>query len=166
EVQIRTYDMHEDAELGVCAHWHYKEGARRRKGQDEHKIAWLRQVLEWHDELGEASVTNMVDDFRAQDSSERVYVFTPDGHVVDLEAGATPVDFAYHIHTEVGHRCRGAKVNGHIVPLHYRLKTGEQVEILTTRDGGPSRDWLTGSLGYVRTSSARARIQQWFKRQD
>ncbi|MCK0537692.1 GTP diphosphokinase [Alcanivorax quisquiliarum] len=166
EVQIRTYEMHDDAELGVCAHWHYKEGPRRRKGQDDQKIAWLRQVLEWHDELGEASLTNLVDDLRAQHSSERVYVFTPEGHVVDLEAGATPVDFAYQVHTEVGHRCRGAKVNGHIVPLHYRLKTGEQVEILTTREGGPSRDWLTASLGYVRTSSARARIQQWFKRQD
>jgi len=95
-----------------------------------------------------------------------VYVFTPEGHVVDLESGATPVDFAYHIHTEVGHRCRGAKVNGHIVPLNYSLNTGEQVTILTTKEGGPSRDWLTPSLGYVATSSARARIQQWFKRQD
>ncbi|MEY1661437.1 GTP diphosphokinase [Isoalcanivorax beigongshangi] len=166
EVQIRTFDMHDDAELGVCAHWQYKEGGKRRGG-DDHKIAWLRQVLEWHDELGEASVHNMVDHLRAADaSSERVYVFTPDGHVVDLQAGATPVDFAYHIHTEVGHRCRGAKVNGRIVPLNYPLKTSEQVEILTAREGGPSRDWLTPSLGYVRTSSARARIQQWFKRQD
>ncbi|MCH8543482.1 MAG: GTP diphosphokinase [Alcanivorax sp.] len=167
EVQIRTFDMHEDAELGVCAHWRYKEGAARRKGIEyEHKIAWLRQVLEWHDELGEASLTNLVEDFRAQERGQRVYVFTPDGHVVDMEAGATPVDFAYQIHTEVGHRCRGAKVNGHIVPLNYTLSTGEQVEILTTREGGPSRDWLTASLGYVHSSSTRARIQQWFKRQD
>ncbi len=108
----------------------------------------------------------MVDELRLGLVSDRVYVFTPDGHVVDLEAGATPVDFAYHIHTEVGHRCRGAKINGHIVPLNYTLNTGEQVTILTAKEGGPSRDWLTPSLGYVATSSARARIHQWFKRQD
>ena len=167
EVQIRTFDMHEDAELGVCAHWRYKEGAKKPRGADyEHKIAWLRQVLEWHDELGEAGLANLVEDFREGESSDRIYVFTPEGHVVDLESGATPVDFAYHIHTEVGHRCRGAKVNRHIVPLNYQLRTGEQVEILTAREGGPSRDWLTPTLGYVKTSSARARIQQWFKRQD
>ena len=168
EVQIRTVEMHEDAELGVCAHWRYKEGGKRdRRGENyEQKIAWLRQVLEWHDELGDASIDNMVADLRRQDGDQRVYVFTPEGHVLDLEAGATPVDFAYQIHTEVGHRCRGAKVNGHIVPLHYELKTGEQIEILTGKSGGPSRDWLTPSLGYVKTASARARIQQWFKRQD
>lgn len=168
EVQIRTFDMHDDAELGVCAHWRYKEGGKRgKRGEDyEQKIAWLRQVLEWHDELGEAGLDNMVEDFRSPERGERIYVFTPEGHIVDLESGSTPVDFAYHIHTEVGHRCRGAKVNGHIVPLNYVLKTGEQVEILTTREGGPSRDWLTPSLAYVKTSSARARIQQWFKRQD
>ncbi len=167
EVQIRTFEMHEDAELGVCAHWQYKEGAGKRgRGDHDNRIAWLRQVLEWHDELGDAGLANVVANLRDESGSERVYVFTPDGHVVDLESGSTPVDFAYRIHTEVGHRCRGARVNGHIVPLNYRLKTGEQVEILTAREEGPSRDWLNPSLNYVRTSSARARIQQWFKRQD
>ncbi len=169
EVQIRTFDMHEEAELGVCAHWRYKEGSKagRRSQSYEQRIAWLRQVLEWHEELGDNDNSNtMMEELQHGLVSDRVYVFTPDGHVVDLEAGATPVDFAYHIHTEVGHRCRGAKVNGHIVPLSYNLQTGEQVEILTAKEGGPSRDWLTPSLGYVATSSARARIQQWFKRQD
>lgn len=169
EVQIRTFDMHEEAELGVCAHWRYKEGAKKGKSgatDYEQRIAWLRQVLEWHEELGDDSPDAMVDELRHGLVSDRIYVFTPEGHVVDLESGATPVDFAYHIHTEVGHRCRGAKVNGHIVPLNYSLNTGEQVTILTTKEGGPSRDWLTPSLGYVATSSTRARIQQWFKRQD
>jgi GTP pyrophosphokinase len=169
EVQIRTFEMHDEAELGVCAHWRYKEGAKRGKkgGADyEDKIAWLRQVLEWHDELGDVGLSNMVDDLRKENRGERIYVFTPEGHVVELDDGATPVDFAYQVHTEVGHRCRGAKVNGHIVPLNYALRTGEQVEILTTKEGGPSRDWLTPSLGYVKSSSTRARIQQWFKRQD
>jgi GTP pyrophosphokinase len=173
EVQIRTFEMHEDAELGVCAHWRYKEGSRRvrsrseKSGADyETKIAWLRQVLEWHDELGDAGITNMVEDLQQDNRGERIYLFTPEGHIVELDTGSTPVDFAYQVHTEIGHRCRGAKVNGHIVPLHYQLKTGEQVEILTTKEGGPSRDWLTASLGYVKSSSARARIQQWFKRQD
>jgi len=169
EVQIRTFDMHDEAELGVCAHWRYKEGAKRDKkhGADyETKIAWLRQVLEWHDELGDAGITNMVEDLRHDNRGERIYVYTPEGHVVELDAGATPVDFAYQIHTEVGHRCRGAKVNGHIVSLNHSLHTGEQVEILTAKEGGPSRDWLTPTLGYVKSPSARARIQQWFKRQD
>ena len=166
EVQIRTFEMHEDAELGVCAHWRYKEGpGKRGKSDYEEKIAWLRQVLEWHDELGDAGLANVVEHLR-DESGERVYVFTPDGHVVDLEAGSTPVDFAYRIHTEVGHRCRGARINGHIVPLNHKLNTGEQVEILTGKEEAPSRDWLNSNLGYVRTSSARARIQQWFKRQD
>lgn len=164
EIQIRTFAMHAEAELGVCAHWRYKEGGRHKEGADyEQKIAWLRQVLEWHEELGDAGIADMVDDLRTR---ERIYVFTPEGHVVELPAGATPVDFAYQIHTEVGHRCRGAKVNGHIVPLNYQLSTGEQVEILTVKEGGPSRDWLTPSLGYARSPSTRARIQQWFKRQD
>lgn len=165
EVQIRTHQMHEEAELGVSAHWHYKEGGKRGGGDYEQKIAWLREVLEWHDTLGAASLGNMVEDFRSHDGGARVYVFTPKGHVVDLENGATPVDMAYQIHTEVGHRCRGAKVNGRIVPLSYKLKTGEQVEIITTKEGGPSRDWLSPSLGYVHTASARAKVQHWFKRQ-
>jgi GTP pyrophosphokinase len=165
EVQIRTVAMHEDAELGVAAHWRYKEGARAKGGPGgyEHKIAWLRQVLEWHEELGDVGISEVL---KGDVGMDRVYVFTPDGHVVDLAAGATPVDFAYTIHTEVGHRCRGAKVNGRIVPLNTVLNTGEQVEILTAREGGPSRDWLNPALGFVRTSGARARIQQWFRLRD
>lgn len=169
EIQIRTFDMHDEAELGVCAHWRYKEGAKKaqKRGADyESKITWLRQVLEWHDELGDVGIANMVEGLQQENQGERIYLFTPEGHVVEMDAGTTAVDFAYQIHTEVGHRCRGAKVNGHIVPLHYQLRTGEQVEILTSKEGGPSRDWLTPSLGYVKSPSARARIQQWFKRQD
>lgn len=166
EIQIRTRQMHTDAELGVCAHWRYKEtgGSHTTKADEyERKIAWLREVLSWHDELGD----NMPDmaGLRQQDE-RRVYVFTPKGHVVDLEKGATPIDFAYHIHTEVGHRCRGAKVNGRVVPLSYRLHTGEQVDILTAREASPSRDWLVPSLGFAHTSMARSRIQRWFKQQD
>ena len=167
EVQIRTRDMHDEAELGVCAHWHYKEGSRSESGSSyEDKIAWLRQVLEWQEELGDAGVSEIVAQFRHDIVDERVYVFTPEGHVVDLAAGVTPLDFAYSIHTEVGHRCRGAKVNGRIVPLNYTLTTGEKVEVLTTKDGGPSRDWLNSNLGYATSSRAKAKIQQWFKLQD
>ncbi len=165
EVQIRTFAMHESAELGIAAHWRYKEGT---KGRDrtagyEHKIAWLRQVLEWHEQLGDAGIGEVL---RGDVGMDRVYVFTPDGHVVDLAAGATPVDFAYGVHTEVGHRCRGAKVNGRIVTLNHVLATGDQVEILTTKEGGPSRDWLNPTLGFVKTSSARAKIQHWFRQRD
>ncbi|MFZ5697694.1 MAG: GTP diphosphokinase [Pseudomonadota bacterium] len=165
EVQIRTHAMHESAELGIAAHWRYKEGT---KGRDraagyEHKIAWLRQVLEWHDELGDVGVGDIL---RNDVGMDRIYVFTPDGHIVDLAAGATPVDFAYGVHTEIGHRCRGAKVNGRIVTLNHTLATGEQVEILTTKEGGPSRDWLNQTLGFVKTASARAKIQHWFRQRD
>lgn len=166
EVQIRTRRMHEEAEFGVCAHWLYKGSDRQDGGPSgyEQKIAWLRQVLEWHEEIGDGS------DFASQLSTEvtqdRVYVFTPEGHVVDLPQGATPVDFAYHIHTEVGHCCRGAKVNGRIVPLTYRLHTGERVEILTGSDAHPSRDWLRYDLGYICSSRTRSKIQHWFRQQD
>lgn len=167
EVQIRTHDMHEEAELGVCAHWHYKEGSKSEKGGSyEGKIAWLRQVLEWQEQLGDAGVSDIVAEFRHDVIEERVYVFTPDGHVVDLSKGATPLDFAYYVHTEVGHSCRGAKVNGRIVPLNYQLKTGEQVVVLTAKGGSPSRDWLNQNLGYLKTSRARAKVQHWFKEQD
>ena len=165
EIQIRTHSMHEAAELGVCAHWQYK-GVDGGPGADDgynQKIAWLRQVLEWHDELGDES--SFYDQLGECISQERIYVFTPGGHVVDLPEGATPVDFAYHIHTEVGHRCRGARVNGRIVPLNRRLETGEQIEILTGKEPGPSRDWLRPDLGYVRSSRSRGRIQQWFRLQ-
>ncbi len=163
EVQIRTQAMHRESEYGVAAHWRYKEGSRADADFDS-KIAWLRQLLEWKDEVAEAS--DFVDQFKSAVFSDRVYVFTPRGNVVDLPRGSTPLDFAYHIHTEVGDRCRGAKVNGHIVPLGYALNTGEQVEILTIRKGGPSRDWLNPHLGYLKTSKARAQVQRWFRLQN
>ncbi|MBW2939568.1 GTP diphosphokinase [Zhongshania aquimaris] len=163
EIQIRTRTMHDEAEFGVCSHWMYKgtdRGAKTTNSYDE-KIAWLRQVLDWHEESG--SNSDVAEQFtRAQD---RVYVFTPDGHVVNLQNGATPLDFAFHIHTEVGNRCRGAKVNGRIVPLTYTLKTGERVEILTGKDSEPRRDWLQSNLGYLKTSRARTKVQHWFRQQ-
>jgi GTP pyrophosphokinase len=163
EVQIRTHEMHQSSELGVAAHWRYKEGGKSDKSYDE-KIAWLRTLLEWKDEVAEAS--DFVDQFKSEVFSERVYVFTPKGNIIDLQAGATPLDFAYHVHTAIGHRCRGAKVNGQMVPLTYTLKTGDRVEILTVKEGGPSRDWLSPHLGYLHTSKARAKVQGWFKQQN
>jgi GTP pyrophosphokinase len=163
EVQIRTHDMHRQSELGVAAHWRYKEGAAVDVSFDK-KIAWLRSLLEWKDEVAEA--TEFVDQFKSEVFSERVYVFTPKGKIVDLSAGATPLDFAYNVHTDIGHRCRGAKVNGHIVPLTYVLKTGEQVEVLAVKAGGPSRDWLNPHLGFLRTSRARSKVQHWFREQN
>lgn len=163
EVQIRSRDMHEYAELGIAAHWRYKEGGRF-DPNIEQRVAWLRQLLEWKDE--EASASDFVARFKSESGSERVYVMTPQGKVVDLPAGATPLDFAYHIHTDIGHRCRGAKINGRIVPLTYELHSGEQVEILTTRQGAPSRDWLNSHLGYLKTSRAQAKVRHWFRQQD
>ena len=164
EVQIRTQAMHEEAELGVCAHWRYKGtdvGASSNAYED--KIAWLRQVLEWHEEMGD--IGGLADQLRVDFEPDRIYLFTPDGHVLDVPKGATPLDFAYRVHTEIGHSCRGAKVNGRIVPLNYVLQTGEQVEIITGKHSSPSRDWLNSNLGYVNTSRARAKIQHWFKLQ-
>jgi GTP pyrophosphokinase len=163
EVQIRTYEMHRYAEMGVAAHWRYKEGGRVDAGYEQ-KIAWLRQLLEWKQE--EPSARDFVDRFRSEAFQERVYVFTPQGRVVDLPKGATVLDFAYYIHTDIGHSCRGAKVDGRMVTLTRRLGNGEQVEILTTRRGGPSRDWLNPQLGYLVTSRARAKVRTWFKQQD
>jgi GTP pyrophosphokinase len=163
EVQIRTYEMHRHAELGVAAHWRYKEGVGPDAGYEE-KIAWLRQLLEWREE--ERTATDFVDRFKSEAFQDRVYVLTPQGRIIDLPQGATPLDFAYAVHTEVGHRCRGAKVNGRIVPLTYALQNGEQVEILTTKQGRPSRDWLNSHLGYLHTTRARSRVRAWFKRQD
>jgi len=164
EVQIRTHQMHEDAELGVCAHWLYKGTDLNAKDQGyEQKIAWLRQVLEWHEELGD--LPELIGELRSDISPDRIYVFTPDGHVVDLPPRATPVDFAYRVHTEVGNKCRGAKVNGRIVPLTYLLQTGEQVEILTNPNAHPSRDWLYPDAGYIHSSRARAKVAHWFKLQ-
>ncbi|NBB11507.1 GTP diphosphokinase [Pseudomonas sp. SLFW] len=164
EVQIRTHAMHEEAELGVCAHWKYK-GTDVKSGSNhyEEKISWLRQVLEWHEELGD--IGGLAEQLRVDIEPDRVYVFTPDGHAIDLPKGATPLDFAYRVHTEIGHNCRGAKINGRIVPLNYSLQTGEQVEIITSKHGVPSRDWLNSNLGYITTSRARAKIVHWFKLQ-
>ena len=165
EVQIRTHAMHEDAELGVCAHWLYKGTDTNAKDQGyEQKIAWLRQVLEWHEELDD--LPQLIGELRSDINPDRIYVFTPEGHVVDLPPKATPVDFAYRVHTEVGNKCRGAKVNGRIVPLTYLLKTGEQIEILTNANAHPSRDWLYPDSGYIHTTRARAKVAHWFKLQD
>ncbi|MHB8741895.1 MAG: GTP diphosphokinase [Sulfuricaulis sp.] len=163
EVQIRTHDMHNQSELGVAAHWRYKEGMRADKSYDA-KIAWLRSLLDWKDEVADAD--DFVDQFKSEVFSERVYVFTPKGNIVDLPAGATPLDFAYDIHTDVGHRCRGAKVNGQMVPLTHKIKTGDRVEVLTVKEGGPSRDWLSPHLGYLHTSKARSRVNHWFREQN
>jgi GTP pyrophosphokinase len=163
EVQIRTREMHERNELGVAAHWRYKEGMKD-AGSLDRKVAWLRQLLEWKDEVADAG--DFVERFRTEMFEDRIYVFTPKGKVVDLPRGATPLDFAYHIHTEVGHRCRGAKVNGRMVQLTTPLETGQQVEIVTVKEAMPSRDWLNPHLGYLRTSRARAKVQHWFRQQD
>ena len=166
EVQIRTEEMHEEAELGVCAHWRYKASDAQGAGPDtyEEKLSWLRQVLEWHETVGDDEV--IAEQFTFDSTQDRVYVFTPKGDVVSLVQGATPLDFAYHVHTEVGHRCRGARVNGTLVPLTYILGTGERVEILTASTVQPRRDWLVSSLGFLRTARARNRVQQWFKSQN
>ncbi len=160
EVQIRSNAMHEEAEYGVCSHWRYK-GTDTNPSSDsyEKKIEWLRQVLEWHEELG---VNPLADDLSQGIEQDRIYLFTPEGHIVDLPQGATPLDFAYRIHTEIGHSCRGAKVNGRIMPLNTILKTSDQVEILTGKQSVPSRDWLIESLGYLNTSRAKAKVRQWF----
>jgi GTP pyrophosphokinase len=167
EIQIRTYAMDDDAELGVCAHWRYKEGIIDPNYKDgfEEKIEWLRQVLAWHDEMGMVGglAEQLRSDARADD---RIYVFTPEGHVVDLMAGATPLDFAYYVHTEVGHHCSGARVNDKIVALNYRLKTGDRVEVVSNPLNMPDRDWLKPHLGYANTPRSRAKLVQWFKLQN
>ncbi len=161
EVQIRTHQMHEQAELGIAAHWRYKEG----RGEDpdfDARVVWLRKLLESSAEADE----DFIDRFRAEVFQDRVYVITPQGDVVDLPNGATPLDFAYSIHSEIGHRCRGARVNGRIVPLTRVLQTGDQVEIMTTRSGTPSRDWLNPALGYLHSARARHKVRAWFRQQD
>ncbi|WP_019278026.1 GTP diphosphokinase [Vibrio coralliilyticus] len=162
EIQIRTKDMHEDSELGVAAHWKYKEGGGGRSGYDE-KITWLRKLLDWQEEMSDSG--EMLDEVRSQVFDDRVYAFTPRGDVVDLPMGATPLDFAYHIHSEVGHRCIGAKVAGRIVPFTHKLTMGDQVEIITAKEPNPSRDWLNPSMGFVTSGRARAKINAWFRKQ-
>ena len=159
EIQIRTHQMHEDAELGVAAHWKYKEG-NSTQGTYEEKIAWLREVMDWQKEVSsdEDNLAKLFDD--------QIYVFTPAGDIHNLTAGSTPLDFAYHIHTSIGHRCKGAKVNGKLVQLNHVLTTGDRVEILTHKDEKPSRDWLNPELGYIKTPSALAKVRVWFKKQN
>ena len=164
EVQIRTHDMHEYNELGIAAHWRYKEGKSATDDAVNNKVLWLRQLLEWKDEVADAS--EFVDRVKDEVFEDRVYVFSPMGKVIDLAFGSTPIDFAYAIHTEVGHRCRGAKVNGKMVPLTYKLRTGEQVNIVAGKSGGPSLDWLDPHKGYTRSRRARSRIQHWFRHEN
>ncbi|WP_150139240.1 GTP diphosphokinase [Candidatus Enterovibrio escicola] len=163
EIQIRTRHMHDEAELGVAAHWKYKEGSSiGRRGYDE-KITWLRKLLAWQKEVSDSGT--ILDELHSQVLDDRIYVFTPRGDVVDLPTGATPLDFAYYIHSEVGHRCIGAKVGGRIVPFMYHLSMGDQVEIITQKEPNPSRDWLNPNLGFVTSGRARAKINAWFRKQ-
>lgn len=159
EIQIRTNEMHNEAEHGIAAHWLYKESYIHKSGY-EAKITFLRQLLSWQKDITqpEKAINEIFDD--------RVYIFTPAGEIIDLKNGATPLDFAYHIHSDLGHRCRGAKINGHIVPLTHTLSTGDKVEVITSQQGTPSRDWLNKESGYLKTSRARAKVVQWFKQQD
>lgn len=163
EVQIRTFDMHKHAELGVAAHWRYKEGAKDGGDYDE-KIALLRNLLSWRDEVTDSA--HWMEQFKRASLDDTLYVLTPQGKVVDLPRGATPVDFAYRLHTDLGHHCRGAKVDGHLVPLNTRLDSGQTVEIVAAKEGGPSRDWLDPRQGYVATSRARTKIKQYFAQLD
>jgi len=163
EVQIRTRDMHEHAELGVAAHWRYKEGGGKDAAWDR-KIQRLRELLAPAAE-GEAE-RDFLDRVRADLFEDRVYALTPKGDIVDLPAGATPLDYAYHVHTELGHRCKGARVNGRMVTLDYKLSNGEAVEIITGKHPQPSRDWLIDQLGYLASPRSRAKVRSWFKRQD
>lgn len=160
EVQIRTHQMHEHAELGVAAHWRYKDGSKQDQSYDN-KVNWMRQLL-----TENTGSDDLLEAFQSDTQEERVYVFTPTGDVVDLPNGSTPVDFAYQVHTEVGHRCRGAKVNGSIVPLTRALKTGDQIEILTSKLAKPSRDWLHEQSGYLQSPRARAKVRHWFREND
>ncbi len=164
EVQIRTPEMDRIADVGIAAHWRYKSQTRHDEAY-ERKIAWLRSVIDWQSQE-QTGGSDFLATVKEDLFKDRVYVFTPKGEVIDLPAGATPIDFAYRIHTEVGHRCRGAKVRGKLVGLDYQLRSGDQVEIITTKRGGPSRDWMNPHLGYVKTNRARTKIRQWFTQQN
>ncbi len=155
EIQIRTEEMHQNAELGIAAHWRYKEGASR-DDDFERRILWLRSLMEWRQDVEDAD--EFVDSMKSDVFEDRVYVFTPKGDIIDLPASSTPIDFAYHVHTDVGHRCRGAKVNGKLVALDYTLHTGDKVEILAAKRGGPSRDWLNQNLGLVKPNERAAKF--------
>ncbi len=164
EVQIRTHEMHRIAEYGVAAHWRYKEGEKEDIRYEE-RIGWLRQLVEWQRELSGAE--EFLESIKTDIFIDQVFVFTPKGEIRDLPKGATPLDFAYRVHTELGHRCIGAKVNGRLVPFNYQLKNGDVVEIRSAKgEKGPSRDWLNSQLGYIKTSHARGKVRQWFKRRE
>lgn len=163
EIQIRTYKMHEESELGVAAHWKYKEDGKKQSSFED-KITWLREVMKWQKELSKDN-SEQIATYKSL-FEDRVYVFTPNGDILDMKAGATPLDFAYHIHTEIGHHCRGAKVNSVMVPLTQPLRNGDRIEILTTKRGHPSRDWLNPNLGYLKTHQAIAKVKHWFKLED
>ena len=159
EVQIRTRAMHEFAELGVAAHWRYKEGSKSKAGShEEDRVAWLRQMLAWKSDVQKPTPDNLKD--------EHVYVLTPQGKVLDLPQGGTPIDFAYQLHTELGHRCRGARVNGAMVPLNTKLESGQTVEIIAAKTGAPSRDWLNPTLGFTASPRSRTKVRQWFNAQE
>lgn len=164
EVQIRTREMHQNAEFGIAAHWRYKEKGGKVDEAYEQRVNWLRRLMDWRQDV--TDVGDFMDGMKTDVFQDRVYVFTPRGDIIDLPAGSTPIDFAYHVHTELGHRCRGAKISGRLVTLDTELKTGDTVEILTTKHGGPSRDWLNSNLKLVNTQRARSKIRAWFKRQD
>jgi guanosine-3',5'-bis(diphosphate) 3'-pyrophosphohydrolase len=164
EIQARTQSMHHTAEYGVAAHWRYKEG-RQEDAHYEEKLGWLRQLVDWQRELSGAE--EFLESVKTDIFIDQVFVFTPKGEIKDLPQGSTPLDFAYRIHTDLGHRCVGGKINGRLVPLDYQLQNGDVVEIMTTkRNKGPSRDWLNSSLGFVKTSHAQGKIRQWFKKQE
>jgi GTP pyrophosphokinase len=163
EVQIRTHEMHAQAELGVAAHWKYKEGGKGGEKAFDRKITWMRQLLE---QAQEASASGLAGALDAELTEDRVYALSPKGEVMDLPQGATPLDFAYHVHTMVGHRCRGAKINGRIVPLTYRLRSGDRVEILTAKEADPRRDWLLPANGYLASNRSREKVRNWFHKLD
>jgi GTP pyrophosphokinase len=164
EVQIRTHEMHDAAEFGIAAHWRYKEGGKH-DAKYEERLAWLRQLMDWQSDMLPAE--DLLEAVKTDIFQDQVYVFTPKGEIKDLPAGSTPLDFAYRIHTDLGHRCVGAKVNGRLVSLNFVLKNGEVVEILTSKTSkGPSRDWMNPNLGYLRTTHAREKVRAWYKRQE
>ena len=159
EVQIRTQEMHNYAELGIAAHWSYKEGGKQTVAMEK-SVTTLRKLLE-----EKQNDEKLTDDFRSELFNDRVYVLTPTGKLIDLVKGSTPLDFAYAVHTQIGHRCRGAKINGKIVPLTYTLKSGEQIEILTTKEAAPNHNWINPNLGYLKSSRAISRVKNWFRNQ-
>jgi (p)ppGpp synthase/HD superfamily hydrolase len=164
EVQIRSARMHEEAERGIAAHWAYKEDGARVTASVQRRIQNLRELLVALREVGDPTTDTEI--FESELLAERIYAFTPRGDVIDLPVGSTPIDFAYQIHTEVGHRCRGARVDGKMVGLDYKLKSGQRVEILTSKRGGPSRDWMNASLGYTGSARTRSKIRGWFRAQE